>query len=65
MVRSLAEFFGEKVYDYLDYREKDWNLEPYSEGSPICAVGPGAMRYFADGLREPFGRWVHCLYALC
>ena len=56
VLRSLAEFFGDRVYECIDYREKDWDAEPYSEGSPVCTVGPGAMRYFVDGLRKPHGR---------
>ena len=58
MLKSLAEFFGDQIYDFIDYCEKDWDSESYTEGSPICTVGPGAMRYFADGLRKPFGRFV-------
>lgn len=56
VLKSLAEFFGDQIYDFIDYCEKDWDSESYTEGSPICTVGPGAMRYFADGLRKPFGR---------
>ena len=53
MLKSLTEFFGEKVMDYIDYMEKDWDDEPYCEGAPVCCVGPGAMRYYSEGLRKP------------
>lgn len=56
MIKSLAEFFGEKVYTYIEYKEKIWDQEPYNEGAPVSCVGPGAMRYYARGLREPFNR---------
>ena len=59
MLKSLSEFFGEKVYTYLDYREKIWDQEPYNEGGPVSSVGTGAMRYYAKGLREPFEKLVN------
>ena len=58
-MKSLSEFFGEKVYTYLDYREKIWDQEPYNEGGPVSSVGTGAMRYYAKGLREPFEKLVN------
>ena len=54
MLECLAQFFGEKVYDFIDYREKDWDDEPYTGGAPICCVSTGGMRYYNDGLRKPF-----------
>lgn len=57
MLKSLSDFLGPDALNYLDYAEKDWGLEPYSEGSPVCSVGPGAMAYFARGLRLPFQRY--------
>lgn len=56
VLKSLAEFFGEQVYTYIDYKEKIWDREPYNEGGPVSSVGPGAMRYYAIGLRHPFER---------
>lgn len=56
VLKSLSDFLGPEALNYLDYAEKDWGLEPYSEGSPVCSVGPGAMAYFARGLRLPFQR---------
>jgi monoamine oxidase len=56
ILKSLSEFFGEDVWKYKDYREKDWGLEPYIEGSPICSAAPGSMPYFASGLRDSFDR---------
>ena len=56
VLKSLSEFFGEDVWKYKDYREKDWGLEPYIEGSPICSAAPGSMPYFASGLRHSYDR---------
>ncbi|KAL3876065.1 hypothetical protein ACJMK2_033949 [Sinanodonta woodiana] len=56
VLKSLSEFFGEQVFKYVDYREKNWSEEPYTEGGPVCCVGPGAMRNFNSGLRKQFGR---------
>ncbi|KAK3595095.1 hypothetical protein CHS0354_002348 [Potamilus streckersoni] len=56
VLKSLSEFFGDQVFKYIDYREKNWNEEPYTEGGPVCCVGPGAMRNFNSGLRNQFDR---------
>ena len=56
VIKSLANFFGDKAYNYLDYKEKVWDLECYNEGAPVSTVGPGAMRYYASGLRKPCDR---------
>ncbi|XP_052266811.1 probable flavin-containing monoamine oxidase A [Dreissena polymorpha] len=56
VLKSLAEFFGDEVYAYLDFQEKIWDIEPFNEGAPVSIVGPGAMRHYAPGLRESFDR---------
>ncbi|XP_071131291.1 probable flavin-containing monoamine oxidase A isoform X1 [Mytilus edulis] len=56
VLKSLSSFFGDSVWNYKDYREQDWGLEPYSEGSPVCCAAPGAMPYFVTGLRHSFDR---------
>ncbi|XP_062567210.1 probable flavin-containing monoamine oxidase A [Saccostrea cucullata] len=56
VLKSLSDFLGPEALNYLDYVEKDWSVEPYNEGCPVCTVGPGAMAYFAAGLRLPFNR---------
>jgi monoamine oxidase len=56
VLKCLAQFFGEQVHDYIDYAEKDWEAEPYVGGAPVCVAGPGAMKYYTVGLREPF-KW--------
>ncbi|XP_076441552.1 putative flavin-containing monoamine oxidase A [Babylonia areolata] len=53
---QLADYFGKGVYSYLDYREKDWNEEPYSLGGPVCSMPAGTMPYFAKAIRQPFDR---------
>ncbi|CAG2246253.1 MAO [Mytilus edulis] len=61
VLKSLSSFFGDSVWNYKDYREQDWGLEPYSEGSPVCCAAPGAMPYFVSGfvilLTESATRW--------
>ncbi|XP_060067179.1 probable flavin-containing monoamine oxidase A [Ylistrum balloti] len=54
VLKSLSEFFGPKVWSYVDYIEKDWGLEPYIEGAPTSSVAPGSMEYLVKGLRHPF-----------
>lgn len=54
VLASLEQFFGNKVHNYIDYVEKDWDTEPYCEGAPISCVSTGAMRYYVEGLRKPF-----------
>ncbi|XP_064608664.1 amine oxidase [flavin-containing] B-like [Liolophura sinensis] len=54
VLNTLHQVWGQIVYDYLDYQEKDWSKEPYSEGSPVSCVAPGGMKYFSSGLRHPF-----------
>ncbi|XP_045212383.2 probable flavin-containing monoamine oxidase A [Mercenaria mercenaria] len=58
VLKCLAQFFGDQVEEYIDYAEKDWESEPYIAGAPVCVAGPGAMRYYAGGLRDPF-RCIH------
>ncbi|KAL4239914.1 hypothetical protein ACF0H5_000713 [Mactra antiquata] len=55
VLKCLSQFFGDDVYKYIDYAEKDWEEEPYVGGAPVCCVAPGAMKYYASGLREPDG----------
>ena len=52
----FAMFFGEKVYSFLDYIEKDWNNERFSYGGPVSFVAPGGMVNFSEALRQPIGR---------
>ncbi|XP_041363842.1 probable flavin-containing monoamine oxidase A [Gigantopelta aegis] len=53
---QLSTFLGDEVFEPLQYIEKDWSTEPYSEGGPVCAMAPGSMQYFSRGLREPIDR---------
>lgn len=56
VIESLVAFFGDKASNFLEYREKIWDLEPYNDGAPVSIVGPGAMRYYSRGLRIPFDK---------
>ncbi|CAH1793816.1 unnamed protein product [Owenia fusiformis] len=56
VLKSLVEYFGPEADQCVMYMEKDWGKESYNGGCPVSTVGPGAMTYFASGLRRPFGR---------
>ena len=32
VIEALARYFGEEALSYLDFYEKNWNLEKYSGG---------------------------------
>ncbi|WAQ97607.1 AOFA-like protein, partial [Mya arenaria] len=55
ILETLSQFFGSRVNEYVDCREKDWDEEPFCEGGPVCTAAPGAMKYYADCLRKPMG----------
>ncbi|XP_071107334.1 probable flavin-containing monoamine oxidase A [Haliotis cracherodii] len=56
VLHQLSTYFGQSALEVLEYQEKDWNVEPYTRGGPVCCLGTGAMQYFAAGLREPVNR---------
>ncbi|XP_067672306.1 probable flavin-containing monoamine oxidase A [Haliotis asinina] len=56
VLESLSRFFGPDVFGYIDYAERDWSQEPYTDGGPLCVANPGAMMYYNKALRQPFGK---------
>ncbi|XP_071107333.1 probable flavin-containing monoamine oxidase A [Haliotis cracherodii] len=56
VLESLSRFFGPDVFGYVDYAERDWNQESYTDGGPLCVANPGAMMYYNKALRQPFGK---------
>ncbi|GFN78483.1 amine oxidase [Plakobranchus ocellatus] len=56
VLEHLSTFFGPQVCTFLDYAEKDWNLEHLSHGSPVSYLSPGGMGLYAITVRRPEGR---------
>ncbi|KAH9502345.1 hypothetical protein Btru_073507 [Bulinus truncatus] len=56
VLNQFAAFFGKDIYKFLDYKEKDWNQEPFSWGAPVSYMAPGGMKHFAQSIRQPHGR---------
>ncbi|KAL5018930.1 hypothetical protein ScPMuIL_004652 [Solemya velum] len=56
VLKSLADLFGEDVFDCADYIEKEWSHEPYTMGAPIAIASPGTMAFLSEGLRKPFDK---------
>ncbi len=55
MINDLCRYFGEEARNYIDYREKNWNMEKFSGGCPTVNVNCGdVMRDCVRALREPF-----------
>ena len=55
VLEDLARLYGPEARDYMDYVEKNWTNEPYSNGCPAFnIVAGGCMKDFARGTREPF-----------
>jgi monoamine oxidase len=54
----MADYFGKRVYTFLDFVEKDWNQETYSLGGPVCTMPVGSMPFFAKAIRQPIGRYI-------
>ena len=47
--------FGAQAGRPLEYVERDWTAEPYSQGCFGAFMGPGAMSKFGGALRAPVG----------
>ena len=57
ILQHLSVFFGPQVRTFLDYVEKDWNLETLSWGSPVSYVTPGGMGLYTATVRRPEKRY--------
>jgi len=55
IIEGLVKFYGEQARNYIDFQEKNWNLEPYNGGCPCFNLGAsGLMSDYSRALREPF-----------
>ncbi len=55
VIEDLARMYGPEARDYVDYVEKNWSNEPFSNGCPAFSiVASGCMKDYARGTREPF-----------
>jgi monoamine oxidase len=53
---NLANYFGEKARNPLQYIENRWADERYSRGDPVAGLPPGVLLDFGTALRAPVGR---------
>ena len=62
----FAAVFGEEAkFELLAYEDKDWSQEDYIGGCPGAVMQPGTFAYFQHALREPFGRYILCVFLIC
>ena len=55
MLAALAEFFGPKALDPLEYHEGNWAQEPYTYGC-MGTTAPGLLSAVGESFTEPVGR---------
>lgn len=55
-VETLAQVFGPRARNVVEYVEHSWTDEEYSRGCYAGTMPPGAWRSFGKGLREPVGK---------
>lgn len=53
---ALAQSFGPRALNPVEYHEKDWQADPWSQGCPTGNFGPGTLTQFASALSDPVGR---------
>lgn len=53
---SLAACFGPQARNPVEYHEKNWQEDPWSQGCPTGNFGPGTLLQFASALSAPVGR---------
>lgn len=56
VVETLRRDLGDEALTPVDYAEKDWCEDPWSEGCYGAFMGPGTMTEFGPALRAPHGR---------
>jgi monoamine oxidase len=56
VIDNLANYFGEKARNPLEYIENRWADERYSRGDPVAGLPPGVLLDFGTALRTPVGR---------
>ena len=56
VLAALAEIFGPKARQPLDFVEKVWADDPWARGCYGAGLGPGVLTQLGPALREPIGR---------
>ena len=55
IIEGLVKFYGEEARDYIDFIDKNWNLEPFNGGCPAFNLTSSSlMSDYSRALREPF-----------
>ena len=55
VLSELCDLFGPEAANPIDYVERDWTAEPFSQGCYGAFMGPGTMSKLGSALREPIG----------
>ena len=55
-LQQLTEYFGPEAASPVEYIEKDWCADPWSQGCYVALMPPGVMTRLGHLLREPMGR---------
>jgi monoamine oxidase len=53
---NLANYFGERARNPLQYVENRWADERFSRGDPVAGLPPGVLLDFGTAMRAPVGR---------
>lgn len=56
VLSAVAERFGDRALNPVDYIEQNWTAERYSGGGMISHAPPGVLTEFGHALRVPCGR---------
>ncbi|HXG27669.1 MAG TPA: flavin monoamine oxidase family protein [Nevskiales bacterium] len=54
--QQLVEYFGPQAATPLEYIDKDWCADPWSQGCYVALMPPGLMTRLGALLRQPLGR---------
>lgn len=55
-LQQLTEYFGPQVAQPVEYLDKDWCADPWSQGCYVALMPPGVMTRLGHLLRQPAGR---------
>jgi monoamine oxidase len=56
VIQQLFQIFGSDDADYVDYIDKDWAEEQWSDGCFYGIMSLGVLSVFGSVLRQPFQR---------
>ena len=56
VLRSFAEYFGERALNPRQYLERDWQAARFTRGGYEGYTGPGVLVDYGDEVRKPHGR---------